>query len=383
MAYPSFVEELRRRYLADEASVFLLHGAIDGLWDIDGKPMNAAQCLAQMLAGSRQILATYQPGEPIRFHGPSDQAAFTRLVEARQSLEGRRDRNLGRTPEDALGLLWMALGTPGPAQGYIISGLEQLVPARKKHIEPLRESAPPLWEWARDPGLRASNNVVIFLAKKLEDLRAELPAGCAVVAVPPPSPAPPPPASARAAAVAEIEAALATPAQAPPPPPEQAEAEVDAMLAAAAPAPPPPKDAAEAEVNALGGDLATTAAPPSTEAMVNAALRAAILRHPTGAWPGNLPAREALAAVLHDLAPQRCGPLVFTVSEGQVQSSGPGAAWFDQWYATDVAVDAAAGMALGSLVIPEGGFDEANLPELTSAAVRALGRRLDKALASE
>ena len=40
-------------------------------------------------------------------------------------------------------------------------------------------------------------------------------------------------------------------------------------------------------------------------------------------------------------------------------------------------------MALGSLVIPEGGFDETNLPELTAAAVRALGRRLDKALASE
>lgn len=370
MPWPTWIESLRRSYLNDEASVFLLHGAIDDRWDIDGKAMTATEALAQMLASSRAILAIYDPEGGLRFHGPTDQNNFTRLTETRQALEGRRDRNRARTPEQALGLIWMALTTAGPAQGYLISGVERLIPARKKHIEPLSESAPPIWDWARDSGLRGSNNVVVFLARRLEDLRGELAAGCAVIEVPKAPPlAPPkaPPQAAEARAAAEVEATLAPPS--PPPPPvsrADAEAEVEAL---GTPTPPT--------------DLSAAAAPPSAEVLVNAALRAAILRHPSGAWPGNLPAREALAAVIFDLAPQRCGPLTFTVSDDQVIASGPGADWFTRWYASDVAVDAASGMALSALVVPDGGFTEANLPELTPAAVRAMARRLDKALAAE
>jgi hypothetical protein len=147
---------------------------------------------------------------------------------------------------------------------------------------------------------------------------------------------------------------------------------------------------AEAEVEAIVSQVSApqvSAAPPpppiatSTLAeRLDAALRAAILRHPQGGWVQNLPAREAIAEVLHAESPQLCGPLALHVVEDQVKAVGPGAEWFEGWFRADVAVDAAAGMLLGGLEVPQGGFTPENLPPLSGPALRALSRRVERAL---
>ena len=109
-------------------------------------------------------------------------------------------------------------------------------------------------------------------------------------------------------------------------------------------------------------------------------MRATILRHPEGDWPQNLPGREAVALVVHEVAPERCGLLSMEVVDEQVVAVGEGAEWFSDWYKKDIALDAACGMALGALEVPEGGFTAENLPELERPAINALARRIGKLL---
>ena len=149
---------------------------------------------------------------------------------------------------------------------------------------------------------------------------------------------------------------------------------------------------AVAEVEAIAPELSVApapqaSAPPSPpiatstlSERLDVALRAAILRHPEGGWVQNLPAREAIAEVLHAESPQLCGPLALHVVDDQVKAVGPGADWFEGWFRSDVAVDAAAGMLLGGLEVPQGGFTPENLPPLSGPALRALSRRVERAL---
>lgn len=379
MSLPPWIDELKTRYLNDEASVFVLHGpGLRDVWRLDDAPMPAEDALITFLQRSREIVGRWSYKEGLRFNNPSDHSLFTRAVEARQSLDGATRRLNPRESLDALGLIWLALSTPGRRLGFVLSGLDELLPVDRRRIEPLPGSTPALSEWPTHASLRASDNVIVLLIERLERVRPELLKGCVVIELPAqPKAVPAPPAPKVVAAP-------------PPPPPDvaAAEAEVEA-LSAAPPPPPPPVAAAVAEVEAVAAEppapVVSAPPPPPIAASTLAerleiALRAAILRHPQGGWPQNLPAREAIAEVLHAEAPQLCGPLALHVVEDQVKAVGPGAEWFEGWFRADVAVDAAAGMLLGGLEVPPGGFTPENLPPLSGPALRALSRRVERAL---
>ncbi|MEY3213071.1 MAG: hypothetical protein RIT28_3552 [Pseudomonadota bacterium] len=374
MSLPPWIDELKARYLNDEASVFVLHGpGLRDVWRLDDAPMAAEAALITFLQRSREIVGRWSFKEGLKFNNPSDHSLFTRAVEARQALDGATRRLNPRESLDALGLIWLAISTPGRRLGFVLSGVEGLLPENRKRIDPLPGNTPALADWPSNATLRSSDNVIVILMERLDRVRPELLQGCVIIEVPAaPKAAPPPP-------------------PAPPAPPDHAvaEAEVEA-LSAPPPPPPPPMAPAEAEVEAIVSQVSApqvSAAPPpppiatSTLAeRLDAALRAAILRHPQGGWVQNLPAREAIAEVLHAESPQLCGPLALHVVEDQVKAVGPGAEWFEGWFRADVAVDAAAGMLLGGLEVPQGGFTPENLPPLSGPALRALSRRVERAL---
>ena len=381
MSLPHWIDELKTRYLNDEASVFVLHGpGLREVWRLDDAPMPAEDALITFLQRSREIVGRWSFKGGLKFNNPSDHSQFTRAVEARQALDGATRRLNPRENLDALGLIWLAISTPGRRLGFVLSGVEALLPENRKRIDPLPGNTPALTEWPTHATLRASDNVIVLLIERLDRVRPELLDGCVVIEVPsaPKAVAPPRPPPIVVSA--------------PPPPPEQAvaEAEIEA-LSAPPPPPPPPMAPAVAEVEAIAPEPSAAppaSAPPPPPAIatstlserLEAALRAAILRHPQGGWTQNLPAREAIAEVLHAESPQLCGPLALHVVEDQVKAVGPGAEWFEAWIRDDVAVDAAAGMLLGGLELPPGGFTPENLPPLSGPALRALARRVERRL---
>jgi hypothetical protein len=389
MSWPVWIEELKRRYLAGEASVFLLSGdVVEGRWSLDGEALDAPSMLRRFLERSKDIVGIFEPdpslgADPVElrrsklsFPGVQDYGMFKRLLSARFTLDGRSTAQRTDSVEEAMGLIWMALGSPGRSQAWILQDAGRIAPARRKRFPEYAHGAPALASWNRDTALRGSDNVVILLVEDASSVRADVLESLTLIEVPASQAV----ATPRLDAAEEIEDALDDGfslrrsaqddfARA------SAEAEIEGL---AEDAPEPAESAAE---------LARQADPPDQtsdeidlQTRVDRAFRAAILRHPKGGWVGNQPGREALAEVLGELAPDRLGSLSFEVVEEQVHAVGEGADWFETWYSGDIAADAACGMALGALEVPEGGFTAETLPPLERPAIRALARRIEKLL---
>jgi len=359
MTWPAWIDAIKTSYLNDEASVFLLHGAVRGAhWTVDGEALSCTELLQRFLGRTRPVVGVLTAEAGLHFQGIGDSGTFDRLVSAVELLTQRAQPLKNRDPLQALGRIWLALGSTGSAQAYVLADVDTLLPAHRKRVDPIPAQAPPLWAWCSHERVRRSNNILVLLTPELDAVREELVHAAhaiSVVAPLPPREAAPP--------VAQVE-------DAPQPTPSRAdddaaatsaEAEIEAFLARAK---------APTETSPSGGDLSN-------------AIKDALATHPVSTWSARLPVIDAVSRVLATTLPERVGEIVWAVDdEGQLSGTGPGADWLLERWNADIALDAAAGMLLGELVIPEGA-ERIDPPETLSAtALKALQRRLDKLVAS-
>ena len=121
MTWPQWIETLKERYLANQASVFVLHGAVSsGRWSYAGESLDCPGILRRFLERSRDMVgllewetATLAVKPRLRFPGIQDGGRFARHLGARMVLDGITESLQPATPEKALGLIWLALDTPG------------------------------------------------------------------------------------------------------------------------------------------------------------------------------------------------------------------------------------------------------------------------------
>lgn len=333
MSRPRWLDELAQRYLADEGNIFLLHGEVDGLEDT----------LVPFLSRTREVVSVLQAGEKLSFPNLEDRGRFERLVGAQELFSGHTP--LDETePTHALARVWQALGTPDTAQGYIVSDAGRFAPPVRRP-DPLPSSTPVLSRWSKDPRLVDSNHIIIFLTRKVDLVHAEVAATWVRIEVSRPV-APP-----------------SEPVETDFDPPPVHDTAIGADRAPATPSAPEPPT-----MPAFEGELP----PPQTLAARLAPLLAeAIHRHPEEHRPPKVPVMDAVAQLIAEIAPDRCGALTFTVDEdGHVSAEGDGADWFLAAWRKDIALDAASGMLLKELGAH---FDATTLSE---TAVAALSRRI-------
>lgn len=329
MSWPAWIDELRERYLADEASVFVVDGVTDG---------GPARQLVQFLKRTREVVGVLRPAplpSRLEFADFTDRTSFERLVKAADVLAGGPLAVSEADPSGALARIWRALSTSGVDQGWIVTDTERLVPAPRKRVDPIPGS-PDLFAWPTHPVLRRSNNVVVFLANDAANVRHELLQGAALISI-------------RGRTGAE-------------PATTEAAAEAEPLDAVEAPAPPP----RGVDEEALRAEL-------------EAALVSALVAHPEEHRPSRLPVMEAVARVVAARRPDRWGPLAFSLDpEGAPLVQGQGADAFLAAWRGDIALDASAGMLLREL---RGGFSEQAPPPLDPTALGALVRRVGRLLA--
>lgn len=330
MSDPAWLEALKQAYLADQASVFLLHG---GGADLD-------DALVAFLSRTREVVGLLSPPAALRFPEIGDHGHFDRILAAVFLAEGRHVPLREDVPEQALARLWVAMADATTPQGYVVTGVDKLWPRQRKAPPPLAAGAPPIWEWPAHPRLRRSNHILLLVAANLDAVNEDLVAAAFSIAVGG--------ASGRAPA---------GPTTAP---------------AATAPAPAAPTDAEPAVDRAP-----RKAAEPVSDELVEALARAvsgSLARHDETTRPSKLPILAAVA----ELAGARTGApgaLAWSLDEGgQPVATGDGAAAFLARWRADIALDAAAGMLIAKLGSgPVDGLDP--------TALRALAKRVQRLLA--
>ena len=322
MSWPAWIETLKDRYLGEQASVFLLHGAgvATGRWDVDGQTLDCLTTLNRFLRGSRQILGVLDPALGLSFADPADRNLFRGLVEADRVLSGSTNVLRDDQPREALAMVYKALhAAASPAQGYVLLFAEALGGKHQKAMRPLPEGVPALSQWPATPAIREGDKVVVMLAEHVDGVHPELLAalGDGLVHV-----------GEELAPVTVTDEVTELPEL------------YDLPPAAAAPAPVP-----------SSGGLAAAFVHELREALAGSVEQA-----------DALPVRTALARVLH--------------AHGRFEGTADGEA-FAHWYASDIVLGAAAGQLMDAT-------RNADLDEVLheNAQVRVLVRRLERVLES-
>jgi AAA+ superfamily predicted ATPase len=175
---PAWAEELRRRYLRGEASMFLLHGNVFDAVLHEGRPLSLSDFLAGvLLRDSKQTIVLYNLANGVRFTKRAEDVAFAEELLA----PGAKDRTLAALE---------TLLTGGTRTAVVLEYADALVPAADPSFQADsdRASAVMLHRWSFLPAIERGDNVVLLIAENLTEVSPKLVSNpkVAVVEVPMP-----------------------------------------------------------------------------------------------------------------------------------------------------------------------------------------------------
>jgi transitional endoplasmic reticulum ATPase len=177
-ALPAWAEDLRRRYLRGEASMFLLHGNVFDFVIHDGKPLSLSDFLAgALLRDSKGTIVLYNVATGVRFAKRAHDVAFPEELLA----PGTKDRTLAALE---------TLLTTGTRTAVVIEYADAVVPTGDPAFQADgdRAAAVMLHRWSFLPAIERGDNVVLLVAENLTDVSPKLVSNpkVAVVEVPMP-----------------------------------------------------------------------------------------------------------------------------------------------------------------------------------------------------
>ena len=190
-ALPPWAHQLRERYLAGEASVFVVHGNVrDVVPDGAGAYVDLASWLAGFLARSRDVVAAYDPSRGL--HCPADAAQSRRFLQAASARAATRsEAGLATVPRGLREVLAAAedvLTTPGLRAAFLLDHADLVLPRADAAFlgEDERSNLVRLLRWTDAPLLRATDSLVVLVCDALAELHPRLLASpqLAVVHVP-------------------------------------------------------------------------------------------------------------------------------------------------------------------------------------------------------
>lgn len=179
---PPWAEELRQRYLAGEASLFLVHGNVRDLhpWD-DGSGrvqwLDARGFLEAFFARTRDVTAYYNVSQGLQFTDRNHARTFRTIVDRRRMLRG--EARLGELPvtaTDAIPVIEDLITDPEHSSAVILDFFEMVAPNADVSFMVHEDKANlvSLRRWSTDPGFLATDNLVILIAEHLSDVSRRL-----------------------------------------------------------------------------------------------------------------------------------------------------------------------------------------------------------------
>lgn len=179
---PAWATQLRDRYISGESSVFLLHGNVRDVqpWaDADGtvRYLPMREFLTRFLGRNKDLLVYYNLSEGLEFPTPAMGTAFRRAIDARRLLDRREA--LGELPRAPLGVLQLIeelVTDPTQRAAVVLDYVETIAPAGDLSFmgEADKANLVTLHRLGGDPGLLASDNLVVMVTETLSDVQRRL-----------------------------------------------------------------------------------------------------------------------------------------------------------------------------------------------------------------
>ena len=188
---PTWAQELRNRYLAGEASLFLLHGNVRDLqpWREEGAEVewvDMRSFLERFLSRTRDVVGYYNVSQGLKFPDKVHQKRFRRSADAQRQLEGKPLLGeLPRTISDVLPLIESLVTNPLHSSGVILDYFETVAPNADMAFMTHEDKANlvSVRRWSSDPAFLATDNIIILVTESLSDISRSVLASPRLVSV--------------------------------------------------------------------------------------------------------------------------------------------------------------------------------------------------------
>jgi len=163
-ALPDWTEQLRRRYLRGEASLFVLHGNVNDLVQANGRFVRFSDFLSEvLLSPSKDVVLQYNVATGVKF------------AKKRGEMAGMAELLAARHPEQVLTAIESVLQQLDKV-AVIIDYAEMIAPAGDANFftSADRQSVVTLHRWSFSPALERADNVVLLVTENLSELHPKL-----------------------------------------------------------------------------------------------------------------------------------------------------------------------------------------------------------------
>ncbi len=175
---PAWAEQLRNRYLAGEASLFLLHGNVRDLqpWTEDDGSivwLDVRGFLQKFLERTRDVVATYNVSQGLVFAGKGQKRLFRSIVDAQRMLRGEeRMGTLPVTATEVIPVVEALLTDPTHSSAVVMDYFEMIAPNADPSFMVHEDKANlvSLQRWSTDPAFLATDNLAILVTEHLSDI---------------------------------------------------------------------------------------------------------------------------------------------------------------------------------------------------------------------
>jgi SpoVK/Ycf46/Vps4 family AAA+-type ATPase len=190
MTLPAWATELRNRYLAGEASLFLIHGNVRDLhpWTFDGETtyLDIRGFLEEFLSRTRDVVAYHNVSQGICFAHAGHKQLFTSIVNAKRMIRG--EEKLSGLPATATGAIPVfedLITEPGHSSAVIMDFFEMIAPNADVSFMVHEDKANlvSLQRWSSDPAFLATDNLVILVTEHLTDISRRIVASPQLVTI--------------------------------------------------------------------------------------------------------------------------------------------------------------------------------------------------------
>jgi len=171
---PEWANRLRERFVSGASALFVLHGNVHDLVRWQDQYLPLGEFLSAMLSRTKDTVLFYDVASGLRFADKEMEEPFRHAVNARRLLEGRVQLPLA-LPRDPYRLFpWIETFLRDTTQhgAFILEYAETVSPAGDVSFmgEQGRAMRVTLQRWASDPGVLATDNIIILITDNLADL---------------------------------------------------------------------------------------------------------------------------------------------------------------------------------------------------------------------
>lgn len=178
---PRWAEDLRRRYLSGEATLFLVHGNVHDLVRSPDDPSSYVplrEFLSRFLGRSKETVAFYNPSEGLKFADINMQTHFTKMVNAARVMKRtpQLESPIPRDPRTVIEALEEFLTLKDTKAAVVMDFIEMVVPDGNLSFMGTddRSAVITLQRWATDPRMLNSDNLVMMITENMADISRRL-----------------------------------------------------------------------------------------------------------------------------------------------------------------------------------------------------------------